>query len=282
MITISAADVKRLRDETDAPMMECKAALEEAGGDFEKAKALLREKGKAAASKRAERGTASGVVAFSRSANHKAAGAVVLECETDFVARNEEFIALSQELAEIFLHNAPGSDPLSVRHGDKTVGQLVEECVAKYRENTQIGKALHIHGESVIATYLHHDKTKGALVEMGGEGQHVLDAGHKLAVQVVAFPPEAIRKEELSQERIDAELQIEKQRALNEGKPEQIAEKIAIGRVNKEYVQRVVLLEQEFYADPSKTVGQYVDEQAKAAGGPIEVRRFHYLAVGQS
>ena len=93
-MAISAADVKRLRDETDAPMMECKAALEEAGGDFEKAKAILREKGKAAAGKRAGRSTSADVVAIARSSNHHAIGAVVLECETDFVARNEEFVVV--------------------------------------------------------------------------------------------------------------------------------------------------------------------------------------------
>lgn len=278
-MSISAADVKRLRDETDAPMMECKAALQEAGGDFEKAKAILREKGKAAATKRAGRSTSAGVVAFARSANHKALGGVVLECETDFVARNEEFVAVAQELAEIFLHNVPGDDPSGISHGNKTVGQIVEECVAKFRENTKIAKTLHLEGENLIAAYVHHDRTKGAAVELSGP-EAGLDVGHKVAIQCVAFPPLAVRKEDLSQEKIAEEIATEKQRAMNEGKPEEIAEKIAQGRVNKEFISQVVLLEQPFYADQSKTVGAFVAEQAKAAGGPIEVKAYHYLAVG--
>jgi len=278
-MAISAQDVKRLRDETDAPMMECKAALEEAGGDFEKAKAILREKGKAAATKRAGRSTSAGVVAFARSANHKALGGVMLECETDFVARNEEFVAVAQELAEIFLHHAPGDDPNAVSHGNKTVGQIVEECVAKFRENTKVARAIHLEGENLIAAYVHHDRTKGAVVEITGpEGG--LDAAHKVAIQCVAFPPEVVNKSDLSQDRLAQEIEIEKQRAIGEGKPAEIAEKIAQGRVNKEFISQVVLLEQLFYADQSKTVGAYVAEQGKAAGGEIAVKAFHYLAVG--
>jgi elongation factor Ts len=279
-MAISAADVKRLRDETDAPMMECKAALEEAGGDFEKAKAILREKGKAAATKRAGRGTSAGVVAIARSSNHRAIGAAVLECETDFVARNEEFVRVAQELAEVFLHNDPGSDPLAIRHGAKTVGDIVQESVSKFRENTRLGAALHLEGDNLYAGYVHHDKTKGAIVEMAGSGQEALDVGHKVAIQVVAFPPQAVRKEELSQERLQQELATEKQRAMNEGKPEEIAEKIAQGRVNKEFVSQVVLLEQGFYMDPSKTVSAYLSEQSKAAGSDLSVQAFWYLAVG--
>lgn len=279
-MAISAADVKRLRDETDAPMMECKSALEEAWGDFEKAKAILREKGKAAAGKRAGRSTSAGVVAFARSANHQAVGGVILECETDFVARNEDFVAVAQELAEVFLHSEPGSDPLAVKHGDKTVGQIVEECVAKFRENAKLAKAVHLEGSNHFAAYVHHDRTKGAVVEVAG-GEQSLDAAHKVAIQVVAFPPEVVRKEDLSQSMLDNELAIEKKRAVDEGKPEQIAEKIAQGRVNKEFINRVVLLEQPFYIDPAKTTGAFVAEQAKAAGTTIEIKSFHYFAVGQ-
>ena len=276
---ITAAEVKRLRDETDAPMMECKAALEEAGGDFDKAKAILREKGKAAATKRAGRSTSAGVVAVARSSNHRAVGAVVLECETDFVARNEEFIIVAQELAEIFLHNEPGADPLAITHGPKNVGQIVEECVAKFRENTRLAKAMHLQGDNLFAAYVHHDKTKGAIVEMVGGGEAALEAGHKLAIQAVAFPPQAVRKEDLSQEKLDAELATEKQRAINEGKPPEIAEKIAQGRVNKEFISQVVLLEQPFYADTTKTVAQFVKEHSN--GSALDVKAFHYLAVGQ-
>ena len=155
----------------------------------------------------------------------------------------------------------------------------MEECVAKFRENARLAKAIHLEGENHYAAYVHHDRTKGAVVEVAG-GEQGLDTGHKVAIQVVAFPPEAVRKEDLSQEKLASELELEKQRAINEGKPPEIAEKIAQGRVNKEFINRVVLLEQPFYLDPAKTAGQFVAEQAKASESPIEIKAFWYLAVG--
>src|SRR5271170_5893565 len=114
MANYTAQDVKKLREDTDAPMMECKAALDEADGDFDRAKNILREKGKAAAAKRADRSTAAGVVAFAASEDGKTVGGVVLESETDFVAKNEEFIALAKKIAGAYRDNAPGDAPLSV------------------------------------------------------------------------------------------------------------------------------------------------------------------------
>lgn len=256
-------------------MMECKAALDEADGDFEKAKQILREKGKAAAGKRAGRATSAGVVAISAAHDHHTVGAIVLESETDFVARNEDFINLAQELAEIFLHNDPGSDPLTVKHGDKTVGDMVEAAVATIRENIRLAKAVRVTSENQLCTYVHHDRTKGAIVEMTGDPA-VREVGRSLAIQVVAFPPEVVSKDQLSQEMLDREIEIETQRAIGEGKPENIAKNIAQGRVNKEYVNKAVLLEQPFYVDPSKSVKQYVAEHAPGS----TVVGFTYLAVG--
>jgi elongation factor Ts len=277
MANYTAQDVKRLREETDAPMMECKAALDEADGDFEKAKQILREKGKAAAGKRAGRATSAGVVAISAAQDHHTVGAIVLESETDFVARNEDFINLAQELAEIFLHNDPGSDPLTVKHGDKTVGDMVEAAVATIRENIRLAKAVRVTSENQLCTYVHHDRTKGAIVEMTGDPA-VREVGRSLAIQVVAFPPEVVSKDQLSQEMLDREIEIETQRAIGEGKPENIAKNIAQGRVNKEYVNKAVLLEQPFYVDPSKSVKQYVAEHAPGS----TVVGFTYLGVGSA
>lgn len=275
MANYTAQDVKRLREETDAPMMECKAALDEADGDFEKAKQILREKGKAAAGKRAGRATSAGVVAISAAHDHHTVGAIVLESETDFVARNEDFINLAQELAEIFLHNDPGNDPLAVKHGDKSVGDMVEAAVATIRENIRLAKAVRVTSENQLCTYVHHDRTKGAIVEMTGDAA-VREVGRSVAIQVVAFPPEVVSKDQLSQEMLDREIEIETQRAIGEGKPENIAKNIAQGRVNKEYVNKAVLLEQPFYVDPSKSVKQYVAEHA--AGSTVV--GFTYLGVG--
>lgn len=275
MANYTAADVKRLREETDAPMMECKNALEEADGDFEKAKQILRESGKAAAGKRAGRTTSAGVVAMSFHHDHHAVGAVVLESETDFVARNESFIALAQELAEIFLHNDPGNDPLAIKHGDKTVGDMIEGAVATIRENIRISKAVHLTSANQLTGYVHHDKTKGAIVEITGDAD-ARQTGRSLAIQVVSAPPEVVSKDQLSQEMLDREIETETQRAINEGKPENIARNIAQGRVNKEFVNKAVLLEQLYYADQGKQVKQFLAESAKGS----EVKSFVYLAVG--
>lgn len=276
LATYTALDVKRLREETDAPMMECKGALEEADGDYEKAKIVLREKGKAAAAKRADRSTAAGVVAIATSPDSKTVGAVVLECETDFVARNEQFVAAAKELAEAFLQNDPGSDPNAVSYNGKTVADRAQELVALFRENTKVTRAIHKTTDGVFATYVHHDNMKGAIVEVSGDADKAATAGRTVAIQSVAFPPTFVNRSEISQEKIDAELATETQRAINEGKSEEIAKNIAQGRLNKEWFSQVVLLDQPLYSDPSKTVGTFLKEN-----GGVTVKSFDVVRVGQ-
>lgn len=258
MANYTAADVKKLREETDAPMMECKAALDEADGDFARAKEILREKGKAAAAKRADRSTGAGVVAFAQ--RDGVTSGVVFECETDFVARNPEFVELAEQAAKAGLD------------GDGQFAEIGQQATAKFRENSKVTKHVVLNGN--VLTYVHHDKTKGAAVIVEGEAG---DAVRKVAIQAVAFPPEVLSKDELSQEKLNAEIETETQRAINEGKDEKIARNIATGRVNKEFIKRVVLLEQPFYTDPSKSVSQYLAEEAKGS----KVTGFAYLAVGQ-
>jgi elongation factor Ts len=268
----TAADVKRLREETDAPMMECKAALEEAGGDFERAKEILREKGKAAAGKKAGRATTAGAVAISATPDNKAVAGVVVESETDFVSKNPEFASMAQEVADYVRdHGAPAGNPMD----DPKMKEFAENIVAKFRENIQITKAVRVASENPIHTYVHHDKTKGTIVLAEGENAGS-EAVRKVAVQAAAFPPEVVSKDQLSQEKLDSEIEIETKRAIDEGKDEKIARNIAQGRVNKEYVKRVVLLEQPLYIDPNKSVAQYLAEEAKGA----TVSSFVYLAVG--
>jgi elongation factor Ts len=275
MANYTAADVKKLRDLTDAPMMECKAALEEAEGDFEKAQEILKQKGKAAAGKRVDRATGEGVVAISVASDSKSAGVAVLECETDFVARNEDFIKTAQDFADAFLVNDPGSDPSSVAINGSTIGEQVEAAVARIRENIKVSKAAKIANGNYLVGYVHHDKKKGAVVEFEGENLDA-DAARKVAIQVVALSPEVVSKEQLSQERLSAEIETQTKRAMEEGKPENIAKNIAEGRVNKEWVKQVVLLEQGFYADASKSVAQYLTESL----GGAKVVAFHYFKVG--
>ncbi|MFN3728417.1 MAG: translation elongation factor Ts [Fimbriimonadaceae bacterium] len=279
-MAVTAADVKRLRDETDAPILEVKKALDEAGGDYDKAKALLREKGKAAAAKRADRATAAGTVVVVISDDGKSAGAVVLESETDFVAINESFKALAKELAEIFRDNEPGSDPLAVEHGGRSVGARIEEAISKIRENIKISRAGRWVGEHLHGAYVHHTGKQGAVVGIKGDASNLDEIAYAVAAQAVAMPPKFLRKDEVPQDLIEKELEIETTRAINEGKSPEIAKNIAQGRINKEYYKQVVLLEQPFYKDLGKSVGDYVAEAAKAGGGTAEIVSVALLNVG--
>lgn len=273
--------VKQLREETDAPMMECKQALVEAEGDFDKAKQILREKGQVAAAKRAGRATNQGIAMSVVSPDAKTAASIVLECETDFVARNDQFVALAQKLANAFLNAAPGEDPKAVQTEDGPVGELVEKAVAVIRENIQLKKAVRFESEDTLAVYNHHDRKKTAVAELSGSASNLAETGYQVAVQTVAFPPRFIRREEVPQDVIAQEIETEKQRAINDGKPPQVAENIAKGRVNKEFYQAQVLLEQPFYLSPDETLGQYLEAQAKAGGGEIGVVSAHRFAVGE-
>lgn len=260
MANYSAQDVKKLREETDAPMMECKSALDEADGNFDRAKEILREKGKAQAGKKAGRATGAGVVAFAT--NDSTVAGVVLETETDFVSRNENFVELTQKAADALLADA-GTD----------LGAFSTDAVAQFRENAQLGRTFRQEFDGVVATYVHHDKTKGAAVIGTGDAE----ALRQVAIHAVAFPPAVVSKDQLSQEMLDQEFAIEKQRALNEGKPENIAENIARGRVNKEYIKQVVLLEQPFFKEPGKSVDQWLSENYKGT----KITDFVYLTIGQ-
>ena len=258
MANFGAQDVKRLREETDAPMGECNAALKEADGDYDRAKEILREKGKAAAAKRADRTTGAGSVAFA-SEGDRTAG-VILESETDFVAINPEFVALAQQAAQAVLD---GGDMNALEQG----------ATAKFREKTQVAKSAVLEGQ--VVTYVHHDKSKGAMVSYTGEAD--ADIVRKVAIQAVAFPPAVLKKEDLSQEMLAKELELETKRAIEDGKPENIAKNIAQGRVNKEYVNKVVLLEQPFYLEPGKSTKAWLAENAKG----VELVAYEYFAAGQ-
>ncbi len=280
-MSVSAVDVKKLRQETDAPILECRSALQEAGNDFEKAKAILREKGKAAAAKRQDRNTSAGVVALAVSDDNTVVGGVQLECETDFVARNEDFIQTANIMAKALLTH-DSNDVLTAQVDGKSVQALVEEAVLKIRENIKVVQSFRSESSHKKAVYVHHDKAKAVMVEAEGDASNLLGVAYQLAIQAVAFPPEFIHKEEVPQDLVQKEIEIETQRAINDGKSEEIARNIAVGRINKEYYKRVVFLEQPFYKDPSMSVDQYVKNESKAANGNIKIVSVKRLEVGLS
>jgi elongation factor Ts len=261
--------------------MECKAALQEAGGDFDKAKAILREKGKAAAAKRADRSTSEGIALFVTDGTGTVAAGVVVECETDFVAKNESFQKLVSDIAANFLENAPADDPNLTPMNGKTVGEVVQEAVAVIRENIVLKKAVRLAEGKPVAVYNHHDKKKASAVVLDGTADNLRDAGFQVAIQTVAFPPQFLNRDQVPADIVAKEIEIETQRAVNEGKPAEIAAKAAQGRVNKEFFATAVLLEQAMYSDQKKSVTQYLQEEGKAGGGPISILNYTYLAVGQ-
>jgi elongation factor Ts len=266
-MSYTAQDVKKLREETDAPMMECKAALEEADGDFARAKEILREKGKASAGKKAGRETNAGRVGIVLNDDATKAGVALVESETDFVSNNEGFVGATNDVAKKALAEGTLSDEQKKELGDDIIAKFRENCVVKVADQmTTSGK---------LSSYVHHDGSKGAIIESEGDAAGS-EAIRKLAVQVVASPPQVVSKDDLSKELLDSEYQIQYTRAIGEGKPANIAENIAKGRVNKEFIKEAVLMEQPFYADPSKTVGQYLAEEAKNT----KVLSFRLIRVG--
>ena len=266
-MSYTAQDVKKLREETDAPMMECKAALEEAGGDMTRAKEILREKGKASAGKKAGRDTNAGRVAIVLSDDATKAGIALIESETDFVSNNEGFVGATADVAKAALENGTLSE--------EKMKELGDDIIAKFRENCVVKLAEQVKTDGKFAAYVHHDGSKGALVDSTGDNAGS-ESIRKVAVQVVASRPHVVSKDNLSKELLDSEYNIQYTRAINEGKPANIAENIAKGRVNKEFIKEAVLLEQPFYIDPSKTVAQYLTEEAKGT----TVTSFRLLQVG--
>lgn len=279
-MAISAADVKRLREETDAPMMDCKAALEEAGGDYDRAKEILREKGKAQAAKKADRATKEGIAKFFVSEDGKTAVGVIVECETDFVSNNDTFKALVNTLGNGFLARGEAGDTVVV--GDKPASEHIVDAVNTIRENIQLRLADFFRTEDHFAVYNHHTGKAAALVEVGGSASNLAHVGSQLGIQAVGMNAVYTHKDEVPADVIAKEMEIEKARAIEEGKPEAMAENIARGRVNKEFYQSQVLMEQVFYADNKKAVNAYVAEAAKEGNGDIKVKRFVRILVGQS
>jgi elongation factor Ts len=285
MATIDAAAVKKLRDMTSAGMMDCKKALVDAEGDFDRAVAILREKSLASADKKADRATAEGAVGIAISEDGHRAGIIEVNCETDFVARNEQFRELVAHLAGHAQQSAAGDATtlLAVSSGGdgQTIDQHVREAISTLGENIVVSRVAHLETDGVLGSYTHTDGKQAAVVEVTGEGveaEKLKQLARDLAMQVVALRPQYVSRDEVSQEVLDAERRIYEQQAAQEGKPEAIQVKIAEGRLNKEFFQVVALLDQGFIREPKQTVSQLV----KSVGANVEVKRFVRFSVGET
>jgi elongation factor Ts len=275
MSNFTAADVKRLRELTGSGMMDCKKALEEAEGDFDKAVELLRIKGAKDVGKRAGRTTANGLVA------HHASGLVELNCETDFVAKNDAFVELGQKLAAQVDAVKPADVDalLASKFGDGTVADVIQSESARIGEKLVINR-IAVLGEPV-AIYMHRKSPDlppqvGVAVEFGGKDDEAAVADARgIAMQIAAMRPKYVTRDDVPADVVESERRIAEQTAREEGKPEGALPKIVEGRVNG-FFKDFVLLEQPSVSDNKKTVKKVLEE----AG--ITVSRFVRFEVGQA
>jgi elongation factor Ts len=283
MATIDAAAVKKLREMTNAGIMDCKGALTDAGGDFDEAVKILREKGIASAGKKADRVAADGTVGVYVAEDGKRAALVEVNCETDFVARNEKFQELASQLAQQVAQSQSAdvqallTEPFAGDSG-KTVEEHVKESISTIGENIVIGRlAAFQTANGVIASYVHTDGKQAALVEVDGEvSDTARELARNVAMQAVAMKAPYLHRDHVPADVIEGEKHIYRQQAAGEGKPEAMLDKIAEGRLNKFYGQNT-LLEQESIHDSKKTVQQLLKD-----AGNVQVTRFVRYKVGEA
>jgi len=273
MAEITAGMVKDLREKTDAPMMECKKALSEAGGDLARAEEILRVKLGSKASKAAGRVAAEGVVGMHVSGDGKLAAIIEINCETDFVARNDDFLAFARNCAELVATRAPvdvaalSSLPL----GGSTVEAVRTELVGRIGENLSLRRFARIEGQGRIATYVHGGAKIGVVVDVVG-GDEAL--AKDIAMHVAATKPVSLGRDEVPAELIERERSIAAQKAAESGKPADIVAKMVEGSVQK-FLKEVTLLGQPFVKDDKQTIEQLL--KARSAS----VKRFVLFVVGE-
>ena len=256
-MAITAADVGKLRKMTGAGMMDCKKALTEADGDFDKAIEIIRKKGQSVANKRADRDATEGVVLAKVSEDGKSGAVVVLNCETDFVAKNESFVDITRSILDVAVENLPADlDALkALELNGSTIKDLVIEQVGVIGEKIELSYYGKINAETVVA-YIHQGNKLATLVGFNQAGFDV-QAGKDVAMQVAAMNPVAVSRDAVPADVKEKELEIGKEMARNEGKPEAMLDKIAQGRLNK-YFKENVLLEQAFVKDNKTTIAKHL------------------------
>lgn len=277
-MSISAADVNKLRQVTGAGMMDCKKALNESEGDFEKAIEILRKKGQKISANRADREAKEGAIFIAVSDDQSKAVLIELNCETDFVARNEDFQAMGDAFAQLSLKNdAEDIEALkALKFDGKTVEEAITAAVGKIGEKIDVSKYAKISGEKIVP-YLHPGSRIGVVVAFEEvDDKEVQEVGRNVAMQIAAMNPIAVDQTGVPTDVIEKEIEIGKELARAEGKPENMLEKIAQGKLSKFYKDNT-LLNQEFVKDTSKTVAQYIKD---ALGAKVKVIGFKRLQLG--
>jgi elongation factor Ts len=276
MSNITAADVNNLRKQTGAGMMDCKSALVEANGDFEKAIDILRKKGQKVAAKRGDRDANEGLV-LAKSVDGKNGFMIVLNCETDFVAKNEDFGNFANTILNIAIEKKPSTleelKALNYNGGSTTIADKIIEEVGKIGEKIDLSAYEKVVASKVVA-YNHPGNKLASMVGFSSESASE-EMGKEVAMQVAAMNPVSIDKDDVSKDLIDREIEIGKEQAKLDGKPEAMLEKIALGKLNKFY-QENTLMNQQFIKDSKKTVAQHIQSVDKE----LKVIAFKRIALG--
>jgi elongation factor Ts len=291
-VSISTADIKILREETGAGVLDCKKALEETNGDIDKAKAILEKKGLAAAAKKESREANDGLISARVSDDGKIAAMVEVNCETDFVARTEGFqdfvAALVRQVSE--QPNLNDAEALLaapfIDDNSKTVKEQLTDIVAKLGENMVVRRVARfdLQGDGLLDSYIHIGGRVGVLVEAAGAGSDhskFAELVHDLALQIAGVAPLYVSQDDVPAEAIEAQVKDFQAQLVEENKPDHIKERIIEGKLKKWYTQ-VVLLNQEFIKDPDITVAKLLQNYEQELGGPITVRRFARFERGDN
>lgn len=276
-MAISAQDVKKLREMTGAGMMDCKKALQEANGNFDEAVTILRKKGQKISSKRADRETTEGVVFINETEDGKQATLIALNCETDFVAKNNDFINLGQAVLKTATDNTPADlEALkSLAIDGRPVADHLTDLMGKIGEKIEVSAFEQLNADKVVS-YIHSNAKIGVLVALNGsDSEEVAGVGRDIAMQIAAMKPVSVDESGVPEEVKQREMEIGKEQARKEGKPEQILEKIAQGKLKKFYKENT-LLHQQFVKDSSKTIQQVLADVSK----DLKVDTFKLVSIG--
>jgi len=287
---ITASLVKELRETTGVAMMECKKALTETNGDIEAAVKLLREKGQAKADKKASREAKEGIIAAELSADGKSGILVELNCETDFVAKNENFQAFVSDVAQTVLASdaADLEAAFALSKGEETLEQFIKTKVLEMGENLQLRRFTKYaaEGEGAIASYIHLGGKTGVLLEVGAEKAESASSDafkelvKDLTLHIAAANPAGLQREDIPAELVEAEKDIFRKQMEGQNKPADIIDKIIEGKLGKFYSEQC-LLEQGFIKDPDTTIKALLEAKGKEAGDTFTVRRFTRFGLGE-
>jgi elongation factor Ts len=275
-MAITAAEVNKLRQITGSGMMDCKNALVEADGDIEKAIDILRKKGQKVAAKRADRSANEGYVVAKTNQDHTYGAVLMLNCETDFVGKTADFVDCAKSIIDFAVANQVKElqQLLDSKLDGQTVSDLLTNMTGKTGEKIELNQ-FEIIEKPFVAMYNHNGNRLATIAGFNKKAANIETSGHEIAMQIAAMNPISVDEKSVPQEVIDRELDIAREQVRNEGKPEDMVEKIAQGKLNK-FFKENTLLHQEFIRDSKKTVAQYIKE----IDAELVVEKFYRLQLG--